>query len=226
MNNRLWLITAPQIAIIIFIIFNIIAMLTYPGGILHDHSTIGYSFFNNFLSDLGRYISWNESHNFFSQLFFNSSMIMAGFIFSFYFWNLRYVFNLHSGVLYWFSIIGTFAGVFGGISMAGVGLTPSDLYFSAHLEFAHWLFRFFFIASLFYTIIILNTDLIENKYVAGFFIFVILILSYILFSELGPDARENIMTLRMQVVAQKSILFCFIIAVYIQTQGLKLIIDK
>ena len=110
--------------------------------------------------------------------------------------------------------------------MAGVGLTPSDLYFSVHLEFAHWLFRFFFIASLFYTIIILNTDLIENKYVAGFFIFAILILSYILFSELGPDARENIMTLRMQVVAQKSILFCFIIAVYIQTQGLKLIIDK
>ena len=79
---------------------------------------------------------------------------------------------------------------------------------------------------LFYTIIIFKTDLIANKYASGFVIFAILILAYILFSELGPDARESITTLRMQVVAQKSILFCFIIAVYIQTQGLKLILDN
>ena len=82
MNKKLWLIQAPQIAIIGFIFLNILAMLTYPGGILHDTSTIGYSFFNNFLSDLGRFISWGGSHNFYSQLFFNSAMIMAGFIFS------------------------------------------------------------------------------------------------------------------------------------------------
>lgn len=226
MNQKLWLIKAPQSAIVIFLILNILAMLTYPGGILHDSSTIGYSFFNNFLSDLGRYLSWSGEHNFYSQLFFNSAMIMAGFIFSFYFWNLLHVFNLNSGILYWIAIIGTCAGVSGGISMAGVGLTPSDLYFSAHLDFAHWLFRFFFIASLFYTIIIFKTDLIANKYASGFVIFAILILAYILFSELGPDARESITTLRMQVVAQKSILFCFIIAVYIQTQGLKLILDN
>ena len=226
MNKKLWLIQAPQIAIIGFIFLNILAMLTYPGGILHDTSTIGYSFFNNFLSDLGRFISWGGSHNFYSQLFFNSAMIMAGFIFSVYFFNLRYIFNLESGLLFWISIIGTTAGVFGGISMAGVGLTPSDLYFSAHLDFAHWLFRFFFIASLCYTIIILKTDLIENKYVSGFFLFAILILSYILFSEFGPNARESITTLRMQVVAQKSILLCFILAVYIQTKGLHFLLDE
>ena len=226
MNKKLWLIQAPQIAIFGFIFFNIVAMLTYPGGILHDTSTLGYSFFNNFLSDLGRFISWNGSPNFYSQLFFNSAMIMAGFIFSVYFFNLRYIFNLDSGLLFWISMTGTIAGVFGGISMAGVGLTPSDLYFDAHLDFAHWLFRFFFIASLCYTIIILKTDLIENKYVSGFFLFAILILSYILFSELGPNARESITTLRMQVVAQKSILLCFILAVYIQTKGLHFLLDE
>ena len=71
-----------------------------------------------------------------------------------------------------------------------------------------------------------KTDLIENKYVSGFFVFAILILSYIIFSEFGPDARESINTLRMQVVAQKAILFCFIIAVYIQTKGLKFLLDE
>jgi len=226
MNKKLWLIKAPQFAIIGFVILNILAMLIYPGGILHDTSTSGYSFFNNFLSDLGRFISWSGAYNFYSQLFFNVAMIMAGVIFSLYFFHLRHIFNLHSGIFYWLSIIGTSAGVCGGISMAGVGLTPSDLYFSAHLEFAHWLFRFFFIASFAYTIIILKTDLIENKYVSGFFVFAILILSYIIFSEFGPNARESINTLRMQVVAQKAILFCFIIAVYIQTKGLKFLLDE
>ena len=68
--------------------------------------------------------------------------------------------------------------------------------------------------------------MIENKYVSGFFLFAILILSYILFSEFGPNARESIATLRMQVVAQKSILLCFILAVYIQTKGLHILLDE
>ena len=168
MNKSLWLVKAPQFSIIGFILFNIFAMLTYPGGTLDNQSTI----------------------------------------------------------LYYLSIIGSLTGILGGISMAGVGLTPSDLYFPAHLLCAHWLFRFFFLASLFYTIIIFKTDLIENKYASGFLVFAILILSYIIFSELGPDAAEGGKNLTMQVVAQKIILFCFLIAVYIQTKGLALILDK
>jgi len=70
MNQKLWLIKAPQSAIVIFLILNMLAMLTYPGGILHDSSTIGYSFFNNFLSDLGRYLSWSGEHNFYSRIIF------------------------------------------------------------------------------------------------------------------------------------------------------------
>ena len=68
MNKKLCLVTAPQFAIIAFIVFNILAILTYPGGTLHNQSTSGYSFFHNFLSDLGRFISWNGSHNFYANL--------------------------------------------------------------------------------------------------------------------------------------------------------------
>ena len=226
MNKNLWLIRAPQFAIIGFIFFNILAMLTYPGGTLHDSSTIGYSFFNNFLSDLGRFITWNGSHNFYSQLFFNSVMIITGIIFSLYFIALQSIFNLTNGLLYWLSIIGTIAGIAGGYSMVGIGLTPADLYFPSHLLFAHWLFRFFFIAAACYTIIIFKTDFIDNKYVSGFFIFAILILSYIIFSEFGPNAKLNTFTLMMQVAAQKLILLCFLIAIYINTKGLESIINE
>ena len=60
----------------------------------------------------------------------------------------------------------------------------------------------------------------------GYCIFTGLILLYILVSELGPDPRSNMMALQFQVVAQKSILFCFLITIYIQTKGLALIIDE
>ena len=226
MNKKLWLIRAPQFAIIGFIVLNILAMFTYPGGTLHNPYAVGYSFFNNFLSDLGRFISWNGSYNFYSQILFNSTMIITGIIFSFYFIALRSIFNLTNDFLYWLSIIGTIAGIAGGYSMAGVGFTPADLYFSSHLAFAHWLFRFFFIAAVCYSIIILKTDLIENKYASGFFIFAILIFSYIMFSEFGPNAKLNSYALMMQVFAQKLILFCFLTAIYINTKGLESILNK
>ena len=153
-------------------------------------------------------------------------MVISGIIFSLYFIALQSIFNLTNGILYWLSIIGTIAGIAGGYSMVGIGLTPADLYFSSHLLFAHWLFRFFFIAAACYTIIILKTDLIDDKYVSGFFIFAILILSYIIFSEFGPNAKLNTLALMMQVAAQKLILLCFLIAIYINTKGLESIINE
>ena len=226
MNKKTWLITVPQLTIIAFIIFNVLAMLTYPGGTLHAPSTTGYSFFNNFLSDLGRFNCWDGNHNFYSNLFFNSSMMITGVVVSLFFINIRTIFNLNQSLLHWLSIIGTTAGIAGGCSMIGIGLTPADLYLDQHIIFAHWLFRFFLISAICYTIIIFKTDLIDNKYSIGYCIFAILILGYIILSEFGPSPKENMSALTLQVVAQKSILFCFLITIYTQTKGLQFILNN
>mgnify|MGYP001159521129 CR=1 FL=1 len=226
MNKKSWLVYIPQRSIILFIILNILAMFSYPGGTLHDPSTFGYSFTNNFISDLGRFISFNGSQNFYSNLFFNSSMMITGFILSLFFIHIRTIFNIENSMLYWLSMIGTIAGIAGGYSMIGVGLTPADLYLDQHVIFAHWLFRFFLISAICYTIIIFKTDLIDNKYAIGYCIFAMLILSYIIISELGPSPKENMSTLMLQVVSQKAILFSFLITIYMQTKGLQSIIDE
>jgi len=225
MNRKNWLINFPKSTIIFFIIFNILAMLSYPGGTIHNTTTSGYSFITNFLSDLGRFISWNGNHNYFSSLFFNTSMMITGFVFSIFFIQIRYIFNIKNGLINWISIIGTICGIAGGYSMIGVGLTPSDLYFDQHVLFANWLFRFFFLSAICYTIIIYKSDLIETKYAIGYCIFAFLILFYIFLSELGPNARENMSALYLQVIAQKSILLCFIITIYSQTKGLESLVD-
>ncbi len=226
MSKKNWLINIPQSGILLFILLNVLAMIMYPGTTMHNKLSNGYSFSNNFLSDLGRYMTYNDANNFFSCLFFNLSMIIAGCVMIIFFWHIKNIFNHQSGLLFWISIIGTSAGVAGGCSMIGVGLTPSDLYLDFHIIFANWLFRFFLLAAACYTIIIFNSELIETKYAIGYCIFACLILLYILINELGPDPREQITALQFQVVAQKSILLCFLFTVYMQTKGLESIVDK
>ena len=103
----------------------------------------------------------------------------------------------------------------------GVGLTPADLYLDLHIICANWLFRFMFVASFFYTIVIFKNQTIENKYAGGYMIFSVSILLYILISEFGPGPNVSQFALWLQVVSQKIILLIFMVAIYIQTLGLQ-----
>src|SRR5262252_9348012 len=50
-------------AALIATILAIAAAFRYPGGTYNDHSTRGYSFFENFLSDLGMTVAHNGEAN-------------------------------------------------------------------------------------------------------------------------------------------------------------------
>ena len=215
----LWLIELPRLVLVFFIILNIIAMLSYPGGTYIDHTTIGYSFTRNFLSDLGRTFSFSEEVNFLSAQLFNMSLITAGMIFVSFYLHVRKVFSAYN--LRNLAFIGSFFGVLGGFSLAGVGLTPADLYLDLHIICATWLFRFFFVASLCYSMVIFRHSKFENKYAMGYLVFTFSILLYIIIVELGPDPKINQLALSIQVISQKLILFIFMAAIYIQTIGLK-----
>ena len=166
MNRKNWLINIPRISITLFIFLNILAMITYSGTTLKDPSSIGYSFTNNFLSDLGRYqVFDNITRNFPSSLFFNSSMIIAGVALALFFLHIRTIFTTHSGLLYWLSIIGTIAGIAGGYSMIGVALTPADLYLQPHIIFNLWVFRFFLVSTVCYSWLMYKAKEINNIYI-------------------------------------------------------------
>ena len=48
-----WTVKVIRFIPLVFIFGVVIAMLFYPGGNIHNPEQIGYSFTNNFLSDLG-----------------------------------------------------------------------------------------------------------------------------------------------------------------------------
>ena len=214
-----WLIELPRLVLGIFVILNIIAMLSYPGGTFLDDTTVGYSFTWNFLSDLGRTLSYPGEVNFISSQLFNMALILSGVVFANFYIHVRKIFTADNQQI--LALIGSFFGVLGGLSLAGVGLTPADLYLDLHMICATWLFRFFFVASLCYSMVIYRHYQIENKYAMGYLVFTFSILLYIIISELGPSPKEVPWALTLQVVSQKMILLILMGAIYIQTMGLK-----
>jgi hypothetical membrane protein len=218
-----WLIELPRLVLGIFVILNIIAMLSYPGGTFLDDTTVGYSFTRNFLSDLGRTLSYPGEVNFISSQLFNMALILSGVVFANFYLHVRKIFTADNQKT--LALIGSFFGVLGGLSLAGVGLTPADLYLDLHMICATWLFRFFFVASLCYSMVIFRHSKFENKYAMGYLVFTFSILLYIIISELGPDPKVNQFALTVQVVSQKMILFILMAAIYIQTIGLKKLSD-
>ena len=214
-----WLVDLPRYILGFFIVLNIIAIFNYPGGTYLDHSTLGYSFIRNFLSDLGRTMSFSGEVNFLSAQLFNTTLILAGLVFAIFYLQVRKVFMAKNQQT--LAFIGSFFGILGSFSLLGVGLTPADLYLDLHIICATWLFRFFFVASICYTLVIYRHSQFENKYALGYLIFSICILLYIIISELGPDPKVSQFALTLQVVSQKIILLILLAAIYIQTLGLK-----
>ena len=215
MKNNFWITDMPKYSMIIFVIFNILAMLLYPGGNLHDFDQIGYSFTRNFFSDLGLTVSHSKISNTYSCVLFNSSLIICGVTFTMLFYRIKDAFQ--NNLL---SLLATIFGILGGLSYIGVALTPSNLLLDLHIFFAHSIFRFLFLSSILYSIIIFQTESFENKYGYGFIIFGVMVLIYVIISEFGPDPRRSTNALLLQAIAQKIIAFWIIISIYIYSIGL------
>ena len=216
MNDRFWITTLPRYSIIIFVFLNIFAILLYAGGNINDHSQEGYSFIRNFFSDLGRRYSFSGNSNLISCILFNVSLSIVGLTFMILFYKVKSAFSDYKILIF----LATVFGVYSGLSYIGVGFTPADLFLDAHIFFAHWAFRALFAASLLYSILVFKTDGFENKYAYAFIIFGVMVLCYVLYSEvILDDPRLNPTALVKHVVAQKIITFWILLSVYIYSIG-------
>ena len=215
MKTKFWILEMPKYSIALFVILNILAMVFYPGGNIHDPDQIGYAFTKNFFSDLGTTVSYSGAHNTVSCILFNTSLCICGFTFITLFYKVKNLFELKA-----LSNLATFFGVMGGISFIGVAFTPADLLLDPHILFAHGIFRSLLIASILFTILIFKTKDFDNKYGYGFIVFGIMVLAYVLVSEFGPDPRSNPTALLMQVISQKIIALWLLISIYIYSLGL------
>ncbi len=122
------------VGFVIYALFNILAMVFYPGGTSIDRDRIGYSFFENFFSDLGMGRSYSGEPNALSQLLFASALVLVGIVLIIFFILIASYFNASKQERI-SSRIGSAAGILAGIACIGIAAAPWDLYLNLHLIF-------------------------------------------------------------------------------------------
>jgi len=236
--SKLCIVILPRLSMGGFLICITIAMFLYKGGIYHmvlenglsqcpgsictdaGHSTTGYLFNKNFLSDLGRTITHGGHINYHASLLFNMALTFGGITYILFYFFLK---NLFQNQM--LAKVGSLVGIFGAISFIGVAFTPADLYLDAHIIANEWIFRFFLLSTIIYSWLMYKTVEINNKYLIGNLIFIISLLIYILILQYGPKPYEP-GGLVFQAISQKFIMFNFFISIIIQTMAYNKMIRK
>ena len=67
------LVVIPRFATALFIIFQLMGMFLYPGGTMYNFASEGYTFSENFFSDMGAYAARNGEPNYLSMILFSFS---------------------------------------------------------------------------------------------------------------------------------------------------------
>src|SRR5262245_58674768 len=128
-------------------VFAVIAGLRYPGGTYQDHSTRGYSFFENFLSDLGMTVAHNGEANRLGATLFVVALLLL--VFGLGAALIGFV-RLHAATPAGrpFARLAGLVGVFVCLCFAGVALTPENRLFGAHIFFTRTAWRLFVLVPL------------------------------------------------------------------------------
>jgi hypothetical protein len=80
MNWRRWAFVLAMAGCVQFIVLTTVAMFYYPGGTYTNHDAVGYSFWYNFFSDLGRRATFSGASNTVSHILFVTALCFAALV--------------------------------------------------------------------------------------------------------------------------------------------------
>ena len=213
MNNIL--IKQGYIGIFLFVILNFISMLTYPGGTIIEPDTKGYSFFYNFLSNLGESTAKNGEDNIVSAYLFNSSMLtlaLSYFLFYVSYLRIQLKFNRNK-ILNFFSFSTIIISL---VSFVLVGVFSADnSTFDIHVFFVKVAFRLLLIHCFIQLFIIYKSKLSKGMLVSSS-IFCFILLLFIIVMEYGPNPFLDNRSLLIQVSSQKMIVISILLYFFVQ----------
>ncbi|MFX1385234.1 MAG: hypothetical protein ACFFBP_22700 [Promethearchaeota archaeon] len=203
------------ICIIQFLILTTLAMFFYPGGNMINPNTHGYSFFKNFISDLGRTKSISGKPNIISLILYTIAGVSFSISLILFVLALRHHFkdNIKKKIIpNLIMILGIISAFF---ILIGY-LTPWDIFGSTHVLCGLIFTSTGVITLLLYAIAILYNEQYSNRMaIILFFVFsfAVVNLFIIIFLKYNANTIESLM---FQVSLQKFTLYSFIISLLIQ----------
>ena len=212
-NFKFW---QGYIGISVFVIFNTIAMIFYPGGTYLDSSTEGYHFFYNFFSNLGEWTARNGEINTFSASLFNSSLIIFAisyfsFFISFLSLQVKYI---NSKWLRLFLVASIFVSISSFIFISVFSAEETSKFW--HLVFVKMAFRTLFIHAVLQTYIVIKIPKFDQFISFATLGFTILLFLFLIIMDFGPSALGSREGLFIQVTAQKTIVAGILIYFFFQ----------
>ena len=212
-NFKFW---QGYIGISVFVIFNTIAMIFYPGGTYLDSSTEGYQFFYNFFSNLGEWTARNGEINTFSASLFNSSLIIFAisyfsFFISFLSLEVKYI---NSKWLRFFLVASISVSICSFIFISVFSAEETSKFW--HLVFVKIAFRTLFIHAVLQSYIVIKIPKFDQFISFATLGFTILLFLFLIIMDFGPSALGNQEGLFIQVTAQKMIVAGILIYFFFQ----------
>ncbi|MFX1401969.1 MAG: hypothetical protein ACFE8V_12080 [Promethearchaeota archaeon] len=185
------------LGIILWFILIPIAMFNYAGGTGDNPSIIGYSFWGNTFSDLGRLFAWNGQLNTTSMILFMFAYGIHSITMIFLYVAFRkqfsgYKFDSKA------SKIGSYIGILSCIATIGIIFTPADI-----ANTAHWIFVFIGYPSLFLMGVFYSIALILNDKIPKFYGYLIAILSIVFLVTILTGLVGIVFSRDIMVIGQK-----------------------
>lgn len=210
--------TRARWAAFVATVLAIVAALRYPGGTFNDPSTRGYTFTENFLSDLGATVAHNGEPNRFGAVLFVIALLLlvvgiGGALIG--------LVRLHSRTPEGrpFARLAGFVGLLVCLCFAGVAVTPENRLLAPHVFLTKAAFRLFPLVPFFLFVACLRSNAVPAgfRYAWAFLTLALAVYVYIL--DFGPrvSAPGGLVT---QVSAQKAVTITIIVVfVYLSVQA-------
>ncbi len=209
------LIKQGYVGIFLFVILNFISMVIYPGGTIIEPETKGYSFFYNFLSNLGESTAKNGEDNIVSAYLFNSSMLILAisyFLFYVSYLRIQLKFNRNK-ILNFFSLSTIIISLVSFVLVAVFSADNST--FDIHVFFVKVAFRLLLIHCFVQLFIVYNSNLSKIMLISSS-IFCFVLLLFIIIMEYGPNPFLDNRSLLIQVSSQKMIVISILLYFFVQ----------
>ena len=210
-------ILTPAFGCTMFIIVTYLAMLTYSGGTSIDPNTLGYTFSENFFSDLGHVSAWSGAPNTASQILFFIAATGCGLMLIPFYISMSYIFNENDRQIL-LNKVGSRLAVISSLGYASIGITPADVLNPLHLIAVIIAFG----GSLPVVFIYVYLMLSHSDYprilalILGFFGLILILYLVVIVSFADASIISH---LRMQVIGQKVVVYSEMIMSIILSTG-------
>jgi hypothetical protein len=200
-----------------FIVLTTIAMFYYPGGTYTNHDTVGYSFWSNFFSDLGRRATFSGDSNTVSHILFVIALCFAALVLALAFAALPQLF-IKVKPSRRLAVLGSIVGIISVISYIGIAALPADIHQPMHKLFVYIAFTAFLLVVALYSAAILRHKYYPNIYAYTYLAFAVILALYLVLLFAGPKV-DTAWGIRLQSTGQKIVVYAEIVCMFIQSYG-------